>query len=211
MQIIRADDVQTINEVMYGPRSDALLNDLRSGLSNYDQSILSPLGRAYEAKVQENFEAVSGWKVVNATRKAVASLSGFDAPEVILPLFTDEAFQTAPLIMQRLIMADTEIRQLYVKHRIDGWSDTYIDSQPGIIGQDHYDHRIAMNGIVEVEELKEGGQKYSVTEFFQADRPFEEKLSQSNLLDIRRSSMYARSKMKKGLADLTSLYEEKVQ
>lgn len=210
MQIIRADDVQTINEVMYGPRSDALLNDLRSGLSNYDQSILSPLGRAYEAKVQENFEAVSGWKVVTATRKAVASLQGFDAPDVIVPLFTDDSFRAAPLIMQRLLMADTEIRQLHIKHRIDGWSDTYIDSQPGIIGHDHYDHRIAMNGIVEVKEREEGGQQYSVTEFFQAQRPHEEKLSPSNLLDVRRSAMYARSKMKKGLADLTSLYDENV-
>jgi len=210
MQIIYADDEQTINEVMYGARSDALLNDLRSGLSNYDQSILSPLGRAYEAKVQENFEAVSGWKVVNATRKAVASLQGFDRPDIILPLFSDESFKTAPLIMQRLIMADTEIRQMYQKHRIDGWSDTYIDAQPGIIGHDHRDHRIAMNGIVERVELKEGGQQYKVTEFFQADRPREEKLSPSNLLDVRRSSMFARSKMKKGLADLTSLYDENV-
>ena len=210
MQVIYADDVQTINEVMYGPRSDTLLNDLRGGLSNYDQSILTDLGRRYETTVQQNFEAVSGWKIVNATRKAVSTLQGFDTPEVILPLISAAAFKTTPLIMQRFIMADIEVRQAWQKHRIDGWSDTYIDHQPKKIGHDHYDHRVLMNGIVQSTPQEDGTVRHEVTEFRHEMRKHDNPISVSNQLDLRRSTMFVRSRLKKGLDDLTSLYDEKV-
>lgn len=210
MQVIYADDLQTVNEIMYGARSDALLNDLRSGLQQYDHSILTDLGRRYQSNVEQNFEAVSGWKVVNATRKAVAAASGFDAPSVILPIFTPEAMRAASLSMQRFLMADTEIRQMFHKHRIDGWSDTYVDTSPKLIGADHYDHRVSMHGVVERHEAEEGNVSYSVTEYKGELKPWDKPLSTSERLDIRRSAMYLRSKLKKGLDDLTSLYEGEV-
>lgn len=210
MQIIYADNIQTVNEVMYGPRSDALLNDLRAGLNNYDQSILTDLGRTYAAEVQQNFETVSGWKVVNASRKALAGISGFDAPDVILPLFSDDAFGTASPIMQRMLMADVEIRHMYQKKRIDGWSDTYVDYHPKKIGDDHYDHRLAMDGVVVRTDSEEIGTVYSVTEYRHELKPREVQLSTSNRLDIRRSALFMRSRMSKGLKDLTSLYDEEV-
>lgn len=210
MQIIYADDIQTVNEVMYGSRSDILLNDLRSNLSNYDQSILTDLGRRYEVSVKENFEAVSGWRIVNATRKAVAGVQGFDAPDVITPMYTDEAFLKTPVLMQRFIMADPVIRELYHKKRIDGWSDTYVDNYPKVIGPDHLDYRIVKHGIVERTVTPENVTQYAVTEFKHSIGEREVKLSASNQLDLCRTTMFVRSKMSRGKNDLTSLYDEEV-
>lgn len=210
MQVIYADNMQTVTESIYGTRSDALLNDLRAGLMTYDHSILTDLGRRYDAEVKENFEAVSGWKVVNATRRALAGLNSINSPSAILPLYTDDAFQTANLTMQRFLMADVEIRQLYHKKRIDGWSDTYQDHQPKVIGHDHYDHRMSLHGIVERKEREDETVFFEKTEFRGELKPWDQEISTFNRLDIRRSAIFLRSRLKKGMADLTSLYEDTV-
>ena len=207
MQVIYADTMQTAIESVYGTRSDALLNDLRSGLSNYDHSILTDLGRKYNTDVQDNFEAVSGWKIVSSTRRALAAVNAFNSPSAILPLLTDEQFRQANQTMQRFVMADEVVRHLHQKKRIDGWSDTYQDLQPKVIGHDHYDHRVALNGIVEQKVDEDKNVTYQVTEFRGERKPWDVEFSTNELLDVRRTSMFARSRLKKGLDDLTNLYE----
>lgn len=55
--------------------------------------------------------------------------------------------QHATAVMQRWIMANPEIRQMYHQNRIDGYSDSYEDRAPGVYGIDHYEYRRVTNGI----------------------------------------------------------------
>jgi len=52
-------------------------------------------------------------------------------------------------MMQRFIMANPMVRQLYHDQRCDGYSGTYIDVQPDATKEDHYDYKRVMNGIVQ--------------------------------------------------------------
>jgi len=68
---------------------------------------------------------------------------------VIVAYSALEEFRTANLFMQRYIMANPVIRELFHKQQIDGYADTYIDIEPGSIGEDHYEWRRVMTGMMD--------------------------------------------------------------
>jgi len=55
--------------------------------------------------------------------------------------------QHASLKMQRFIMAEPTTRTLFHKNSCDGYSDTYVDLDPGLVGREHYDYRRATDGV----------------------------------------------------------------
>jgi hypothetical protein len=54
--------------------------------------------------------------------------------------------------MQRWIMAEPTVRELYHDQRCDGFSDTYVDMEPGKVGEEHYDWRRVMSGVVRYDD-----------------------------------------------------------
>ena len=66
-------------------------------------------------------------------------------PEAILYLQTLEHFQNANIVMQRWLMANPTIRQMYHRGEIDGYSQTYVDHEPNRVGNEHYDYICATN------------------------------------------------------------------
>jgi len=67
---------------------------------------------------------------------------------VIRELKTIEELQNPPPCMRHLIMACPEVRTMYFNQTVDGYSEQYVDAEPGLIGHDHYDYRRVMHGIV---------------------------------------------------------------
>tara|TARA_Y100000592_G_C5383130_1_gene274458 strand:- start:192 stop:815 length:624 start_codon:yes stop_codon:yes gene_type:complete len=66
----------------------------------------------------------------------------------IFPLLDVGALQQAKPTMQRWVMAEPGTRKLWQNQQLDGYSGTYIDMHPGDIGEDHYDYRRVMNGVM---------------------------------------------------------------
>jgi len=86
------------------------------------------------------------WEIAEAlTRQATHMFN----PNAIRSLATLADLQTAKPVMQRWIMANPEVREMYHNSQIDGYSATYEDAQPGMIGVNHYDWRLATTGMVE--------------------------------------------------------------
>jgi hypothetical protein len=85
------------------------------------------------------------------------------------------AFQQAPLSMQRYLIANPVVREMYNEQRLDGWSETYVDMYPGKKGWGHYDYQMAVHGRVQTPAAKdEDGQDaedFHVEFFF--DEPVE--------------------------------------
>lgn len=67
--------------------------------------------------------------------------------------------QTAAPNMQRWIMANPYIRQAYINNTIDGYSGLYQDTDPGVVGHEHYDYRRVMDGVFVFNEDREDGDK----------------------------------------------------
>lgn len=98
---------------------------------------------------------------------------------------TVDDLQIAPLAMQRWLMAEPITRQMYHDRRIDGYSEDYVDPEPGLVGEAQYDYRRVMNGIVQeaddgslytvewVEDLMEGDPELLADEQFDIIRSWE--------------------------------------
>lgn len=55
-------------------------------------------------------------------------------------------FQFAPGDQIRFLMAEPTVRRRYRANRCAGYDDRYVDLEPDMIGEDHYDYRVMYNG-----------------------------------------------------------------
>lgn len=101
------------------------------------------------------------WELAEALQRQTTHL--FD-PNGIRPLTALSELQTAKPVMQRWIMANPEIRQMWQANKIDGYSATYEDAQPGTIGASHYDYRLATSGMTTLDEETADWQAVTFTE-----------------------------------------------
>lgn len=127
--------------------------ELRSFFEERLQSINAGIGgysEKFKARANEMFNSFHGDRVVQIAKAALNQVRGFFKPDEIVNLTTIEDLQVAQAAMRRMIMANPVVRELYHKQRCDGYSDSYVDADPGKIGWDHYDYCRVMTGIVEV-------------------------------------------------------------
>lgn len=84
-----------------------------------------------------------------AIEKAKAVVYNYDGSTLhnVVYLGTLPQLQLADVHMQRWLMANPEARMLFIKQAIDGYTDSYVDTQSGVIGQDHYDYRRVTDGV----------------------------------------------------------------
>ena len=164
--------------MVYGethPSDVAFMQNRIVDMANY----VSEAGREYYNKTLQLFDHYNGSAALQFARRVVNSFqSKKELPYIVAYNKLDE-FQQATTVMQRWIMANPHVRQKYIKQRCDGYCDTYVDLEPGKIGKDHYDYRMATSGLVEFDE--EGSWKASIyfDDLREGDRPliFEEKLA----------------------------------
>ncbi|ANH52335.1 hypothetical protein MADMEL_233 [Erwinia phage vB_EamM_MadMel] len=100
----------------------------------------------------ENLMQTRPWELAEAALRQTVHM--FD-PNTVRQLLNLADMQTAKPIMQRWVMAQPDIRQMYHQQRIDGYSETYEDAQPGMVGADHYDYRRAANGMLQFAHTEE--------------------------------------------------------
>ncbi len=114
--------------------------------------------------------------------------------DFIAPLYLPEQFRLANLSMQRWVMAQPDIRQSYIDGHISGYEDTYIDHEPGVVGEDHSDYRHITDGLVM------GDYAYCFVDNYSGDKP---KLSIGEVTDIINTWSNAKLLMDLGVSDIT--------
>jgi hypothetical protein len=118
--------------------------------------------------------------------------------DFITYLYRPVEFRTANLTMQRWIMAEPTVRAAYNAGQISGYESTYVDYEPGAIGDEHSDWRHVMNGVVVNDEANIYFDNYT------AEKP---KLSPGELVDILQTWSNAKLLMDNGAADITDPLE----
>lgn len=83
--------------------------------------------------------------------------------DTIRYLSSVEQMQEATQVMQRWVMAQPQLRQIYNRGGLSAYDGTYVDKYPGTVGADHYDYRRVMNGVVY--QTEEGT---SYTQYYEA-------------------------------------------
>ena len=135
-------------------------------------------------------EMVAKSNVDNTLRKiraAARQVAAVFQSEEIRELKTVAEQQNAPITMRHLIMANPQNRSWYHNQTIEGYHGRYVDREPGLIGEDHYDYRRVMDGII---EETDGG--FGCTQYFEEihegdelffDQQVEVKITWQNVLN----------------------------
>lgn len=109
---------------------------------------LTEMGQQFFSGLRDIYERVSGSHAMRTARAASRKVASIWQSDEIRQLKTIGQCQQAPLTMQRWIMANPTVRRMYQQQRLEGYSETYLDVEPNVRGEEHYDYRRAMNGVI---------------------------------------------------------------
>ena len=126
----------------------------REWISNQLQAatgILTDVGRGFLNRATELHAVYNDGTIERSARKIARTVKSLLHPNAIVSLNTIDQVQSAKPIMQRYIMAQPSLRELYHRQLCDGYSDTYMDFQPDAVGEDHYDYRRVMEHVIRTE------------------------------------------------------------
>lgn len=143
------------------------------------KNLLVGAGTAFMDKARTVFEEVNSSEAMRRARALARSVGNMWEKDEIKSIWDLADFQSAKPTMQRYLMANPVVRDLFVAQRIDGYSDTYVDMEPGRKGLDHYDYRMVMDGVIvdtpPEKEGEEAGWSYRLffEEYLEDDRPLD--------------------------------------
>lgn len=171
---------------------------------------LTDVGQSFFSNTQQLYNQVNNSETMRIARAAVRTAKSLFQPNQILSIFDIHQMQNAPIVMQRWIMANPVVREQYHKQLIDGYSDSYIDVAPNVIGENHYDYRRVMDSIIQETITDDGEDSWSVK--FYPDEIFEgdKELSHDEKVDILSTWNIAEMFINAGKSDPTSPWDSKM-
>ena len=189
IQVIHGGNTDSFDMLAFPMQNPANAHYIQHQLANFSQS-LTDIGRKFIETSQQIYERVNDSNVLRTARAAIRMAGGMFHPNEIVELTTLQELRFAQPIMQRYIMAEPNLRELYNKQQCDGYSDSYANIDPGCIKEDHYDYRRVMHGIIVDKVDEEGNDTWSATQYYQENRgddielPFDEQVAILQTWDI---------------------------
>lgn len=169
MHVFTADDA--FNAFIYPEKNAGGLEYLRNQFNNFT-GVLTNTANSFIQSSREQFERFNSNAAIEFARNVVKSVIGKAevTTDRVTTLWEVNQFQGASLQMQRWVMANPVVREVYHDQRCDGYSDTYFDAQPKVRGEDHYDYRRVMDGMVQYDEEGNWFAKIYFEDLLEGDR-----------------------------------------
>lgn len=136
------------------------INQLANTVSNTASS--------FYQRTQALYDQLNSSEAARIAKNALRAVNGLFTSDVIYEMTDIDRMQLAKPTMQRFIMANPKVRSLWNEGLLDGYSDSYVDINPGTISDTHYDYRRIMDGVV-----METADSYSVNFYPDELRPNE--------------------------------------
>lgn len=143
--------VDAFNAMTFAAPHQSTMNFIQNQFVNLTNmgSALTDYGQQFVNTSMQMVDSLFSHQALQAARNIVKMTETVFRYDNVHSLLTLEELQLAKFTMQRFIMACPEIRTLYHKQQCDGYSETYIDNAPGIIGEGHLEYRQVMSGIID--------------------------------------------------------------
>ncbi len=174
-------------------------------LQNQIQSVASA-GTAFGQKVFEKsmnlFNAINSDAAVLAAEAVLMQVESLSGQDIIMPLTTIPQLQAARPVMQGWIMTEPTIRQAWYDGKVAGYSDTYVDPEPGLVGHEQEAYRHLNCGVFH--DHPEQSYQYSL--YFDRKNDADNRLSILQLAAIKDSQEAALYAYLDGEQDPTSEY-----
>lgn len=154
VNVIEGTDQYIMNSLLMGEQSESTTNWIHERFSR-TRDYLTDAGQQFVNKIRTSYEQMYDPETIRKARAVIRNIKGVFNPNAVTYLSTVKAIQEAKPVMQRYLMANPCIRSLYHKQLCNGFSDSYVDHEPGKIGEAHYDYRRVMANIVQETETKD--------------------------------------------------------
>lgn len=197
---------EAFDYLLYGDSNPINQEYFKQQLQNFSHT-LNDAGRRFMEGSRELYARINDSAIAERAKLAVRKAMNLFTPNTIRELDSLQALRTCQPVMQRYMMAFPGIRSLYHQQRCDGYSDSYHDLHPNQVGEDHYDYRRVMNGVVKVGE--EGEPDYSVRLYMEDLLHEDRDLTHMEKVDILHSWELADLFLKQSI-DPTSIFSEKI-
>lgn len=205
MQIVHGGNLE-FNALLYDQHHPATVQYLRNQVDNvvaYSQTLTSA-AKDFFSNTRNVLEEAVGNEAIRRARAALQRAGHVFQRDEIRVLSTVEDMQNAPLTMQRWIMAQPYVRGMWQAQRCDGYSETYIDVDPGNIGPNHYDYRRVMTDIVDDEPDGEGSD-FVIYHYGDEIKEGDRELTFSEKIEIITVWDLIEARMRDGVRDPTSV------
>lgn len=163
---------------VYGEPHPSTVQYLKSQYDNFVTHTGNAVSEFYKQSLA-GFQHYNGSQALAFARSVIGKMTSKTDLPYIVSYDTLHELQNASVVMQRWLMANPTVRIKYQQQLCDGYSDTYIDQEPGAIGRNHYDYQLATNGMLEFDE--DGRWKTTIyfNDLREGDRPLilEEKIA----------------------------------
>lgn len=173
---------QEFNALAYGQRHPGTMQYLEEQAYRISDN-LTDAGRNFFSNVQQLHQQFSGSDAMRQARAVLKMVQGVFQANEIRPLWDVGEFQAVGSVMQRWIMAEPTYRARYHNQLCDGFSDTYRDVEPGVVGRDHYDWRRANDGLMQ--DVKEDSDQPLLTWYLDPLKEGDRHLELDEKVDIK--------------------------
>lgn len=109
---------------------------------------LSETGKKFAEMGAAAYRRLTDVSIGRQARSVVRSLAGMLGGDRIQPIESYTGLQMARPVMQQYIMAEPSYRKLYHEQRCNGYSDSYVDLEPGRVGEAHSVYRRVMDTVL---------------------------------------------------------------
>jgi len=114
---------------------------------------LTETGQRFMQGAKELYAKIHDNTTIRIAKAAIRHANGLYQPNVIIQIDDIEGMRSATPMMQNYIMAQPDLRDMYHRQLVNGYSDTYIDIDPNQNHEQHYYYRRVMDSVVQDTEV----------------------------------------------------------
>lgn len=159
--------------LIYPTAHQNTLNYIQNSMAELPRKIVGGAAQQLVTMAQNAYAQLMSSETRMRVMNALSGTHNLRNENRIYSIKTIEECQQATLTMQRWIMAEPTVRQMYHDQLCDGYSDTYVDTEPNKIGEDHYDYRRVMTGVVDYDEKTDYMTSFYMDHLKDGDRDLE--------------------------------------
>jgi hypothetical protein len=189
-------------DIVAGGRPDEATRQWFSERNEMLQNNLTNASRAFFDRARSLYQTISESQALQMLRNLKSKDDNVWSGNIIEPLRTLEALQTASPVMQRMIMAQPDLRRRYLNQEVEAYGDSYTNFHGDAWGATHFDYRRVMDGVVELSEDDSDG--YVIRHYMDYMDEDDRNLTLHEKLDILNTWDVVKQMLEEGGEDPTS-------
>ena len=169
MGIVSTIPEAAVNFMLFGDKSHIVSGYLQQQLTAMPQMFNQFTERIYGA-MTDSYNYVTNVLTKSGIMHQLSHQGLIADQDYIQPLYTFEQIQNASPVMQRWIMSHPDVKELYLKQNIDGYSDTYQNVFGDGVGDKDYNWRRVMSGVQQDDGVTSWRTFYENDDLIEGDR-----------------------------------------